>query len=46
MRTPKIAVVGGGIGGLAAAAILSRDFAVHIFEALAARSVRLTLAVD
>ncbi|MEM7006393.1 MAG: 1-hydroxycarotenoid 3,4-desaturase CrtD [Pseudomonadota bacterium] len=33
MRTPKIAVVGGGIGGLAAAAILSRDFDVHIFEA-------------
>ncbi|MEM9668012.1 MAG: 1-hydroxycarotenoid 3,4-desaturase CrtD [Pseudomonadota bacterium] len=32
-QTPKIAVIGGGIGGLAAAAILSRDFEVHIFEA-------------
>ena len=32
-RTPKIAVIGGGIGGLAAAAILSRDFDVEIFEA-------------
>ncbi|MEM7660684.1 MAG: 1-hydroxycarotenoid 3,4-desaturase CrtD [Pseudomonadota bacterium] len=33
MRTPRVAVVGGGIGGLAAAAILSRDFEVQIFEA-------------
>jgi len=33
MQTPRIAVVGGGIGGLAAAAILSRDFDVQIFEA-------------
>ncbi|MEO0881319.1 MAG: 1-hydroxycarotenoid 3,4-desaturase CrtD [Pseudomonadota bacterium] len=31
--TPKIAIVGGGIGGLAAAAILSRDFDVQLFEA-------------
>ncbi|MEM6900058.1 MAG: 1-hydroxycarotenoid 3,4-desaturase CrtD [Pseudomonadota bacterium] len=32
-HTPRIAVVGGGIGGLAAAAVLSRDFDVQIFEA-------------